>query len=299
MSDPVLDQAAEDAGVTDFLVKHEVDGPMLARAVRFALRRRSDRRALRRSEQRYRELVRALPDTSALVVDAGLRFVAAGGEALEGAGVDVQALVGRSVPEVLAELGYAEFLEDYEAALAGERRTVERTIGGRSYRTSFRPLFVDGDRVLEAIVITVDLTERLRIATDLERAQAIAKTGSWYWDAPAQELFWSPELRRIYGMAPDAPMPTFGEYLRTMIVTADDRAAILEVTRRAQERLEDAELEFTIRRPDGERRVLATRVRCVSGPDGELWRIEGISQDVTALRSAWGGRAPELGLAGP
>ena len=119
MADPALDQEAERVGVADFLVKQEIDGPMLARTVRYALRRREDRRRLRRSEERYRNLVKELPDTGVLVVDEHLRFVMVAGAAIEQAGHDTEAMVGQSVEEVLERAGRPEILDYYRDALAG------------------------------------------------------------------------------------------------------------------------------------------------------------------------------------
>jgi PAS domain S-box-containing protein len=275
MADPALDEEAERAGVTDFLVKHEVDGPMLARTVRYALRRREDRRRLRRSEERYRNLVAALPGAAVLVVDADLRFVMAAGDALHRAGFDPEGLVGREADAVLAAEGRSEVLDHYRAALAGEAREREAlTVSGRTYRTAFRPL---GD---EAMAVTFDITDQLALAAELQRAQALAHTGSWRWDADTDALTWSPELCRIYGLDPSRPLPTFQAFLDELVEPAD-RGRVVAVTRASMRDGQAADLEMTIRRTDGERRVLHSRVRPVLGPDGRVRRIEGVSQDVT------------------
>ncbi|HET6506043.1 MAG TPA: diguanylate cyclase [Baekduia sp.] len=281
MSDPALDQEAERIGITDFLVKHEIDGPMLARTVRYALRRREDRRRLRRSEERYRNLVWALPDTGVLVVDDQLRFVMAAGRALEDAGWDPAAMVGREVADVLGERGRAPLADHYEAALAGEaHESVWTSPNGHTYRIAFRPLAGH-----EAMAVTFDITEQLAAAAELQRAQALAHTGSWQWDAVREELTWSPELCRIYGIDPSARLPTFGDWLRTM-VAEPDREHVVRVTRAALRDGESHDFDLRILRADGQERVLATRVRPVAGPDGAIVRVEGISQDVTAERVA-------------
>jgi diguanylate cyclase (GGDEF)-like protein/PAS domain S-box-containing protein len=280
MGDPALDQEAERAGVTDFLVKHEIDGPMLARTVRYALRRREDARRLRRSEERYRNLVGALPDTGVLVVDEDLRFVMVAGAALEQSGWDPQTLVGQSAVEVLEATGRGALVADYRAALAGVAAEREFTSpDGRTYRTAFRPL---GD---EAMAVTIDITEQLAQAAELQRAQALATTGSWRWDAASEELTWSPELCRIYGIDPSRPLPGFAEFLSTM-VDALDRERVAQVTREALRDGRPADFEMVIHRADGERRVLHTRVRPIAGAEGRTRLIEGISQDVTELRAA-------------
>jgi diguanylate cyclase (GGDEF)-like protein/PAS domain S-box-containing protein len=279
MGDPALDEEAERAGVTDFLVKHEIDGPMLARAVRYAVRRREDRMRLRRSEERNRNLIAALPDAAVMVVDEELRFVVAAGEALRSAGWEADELVGRDAVALLESAGRGVVLDHYRAALAGQDRDHEHVgAGGRTYRTLFRP--VGG----EAMAVTFDVTEQLAAAVELQRAQALARTGSWRWEAETDELVWSPELCRLYGLDPSQPLLSFGDWLSELVDPAD-HATVLAVTRGAQAG-EAADFEMVALRRDGARRVLHSRVRPVMGGDGRLVRIEGISQDVTELREA-------------
>jgi diguanylate cyclase (GGDEF)-like protein/PAS domain S-box-containing protein len=287
MADPALDEEAEAAGVADFLVKHEIDGRMLARAVRYALRRREDRRRLRRSEARYRNLVRALPDTAAFVVDANLRFLMAGGDALDGAGLDADAIVGRDAAELLADADRPDgLLDHYRAALAGRESAIEHTSpAGRTYRTTFRPLAVEGDVVTEAMAVSFDITEQLRAAAELQRAQAIAHTGSWSWDAATDESRWSPELCRINGLDPAQPTPSFAAFLEEMVV-AEDRARVLGIARAISRDGAPVDFEMTVRRADGTLRVLHTRGRAITDADGAVRRIEGVSQDVTERRAA-------------
>jgi diguanylate cyclase (GGDEF)-like protein/PAS domain S-box-containing protein len=280
MADPALDQEAERVGVADFLVKQEIDGPMLARTVRYALRRREDRRRLRRSEERYRNLVQELPDAGVLVFDEDLRFVMVAGAALEQAGHDPAAMIGRSVVEVLERAGRGELLDYYRDALAGVPGELETvSANGRTYRIAFRPLGAEG------MAVTFDVTDQLAQAVELQRAQALARTGSWRWDVVTQEMTWSPELCRIYGLDPSQPLPTFTEFLSSHVDPAD-RERLLEVTRAAQRDGQDAELEMVILRTDGTPRTLHSRVRAIHGADGQLARIEGISQDITEQRTA-------------
>lgn len=287
MADPALDQEAEAAGVTDFLVKHETDGRVLARAVRYALRRREDRRRLRRSEARYRDLVRALPGTAAFVVDADLRFLMAGGDALAAGGVDADAIVGRDATEVLADYERPAGLADhFRAALAGRESTVVHTSpAGRTYRSTFRPLAVEGDVVTEAMAVTHDITEQLRTAAELQRAQAIARTGSWCWDAATQESRWSPELCRINGLDPSEPTPSFRAFVERTVV-AEDRDRVRAIARAIVRDGAPIDFEMTVRRADGALRVLHTRARAITDAGGAVCRIEGVSQDVTEERAA-------------
>ncbi len=64
-----LDYEAMSVGVFDYLLKSEVNAPMLERAMRYALKRSSTETALRRSESRFRSVVQNLSDVITILDD--------------------------------------------------------------------------------------------------------------------------------------------------------------------------------------------------------------------------------------
>jgi two-component system cell cycle sensor histidine kinase/response regulator CckA len=75
MSDDELSVATVQLGVQDYLLKHEVDGTSLVRAVRYAIERAALRRRLRDSEARFRAMVENGHDAITLVgADGRIQF---------------------------------------------------------------------------------------------------------------------------------------------------------------------------------------------------------------------------------
>ncbi|HUN46161.1 MAG TPA: ATP-binding protein [Stellaceae bacterium] len=116
----------------------------------------------------------------------------------------------------------------------------------------------------------------------LDRAQEIAKIGSWELDVASKQYIWSKEMFRIRGFAEDAPQPTMGSLVRT--IHADDFPKVHEWLKELRNGGEPSAVEFRVRRPDGEERVISSEGRCIRDQNGAVTRVTGTAQDVTEAR---------------
>jgi PAS domain S-box-containing protein len=89
------------------------------------------------------------------------------------------------------------------------------------------PVRIGGGRQILAVVITRDITARkldeqalAQSREDLKRAQAVGHIGSWRINLATNELSWSEEAYRIFGVAPATPL-TYATFLA--IVHPEDR----------------------------------------------------------------------------
>jgi PAS domain S-box-containing protein len=87
-----------------------------------------------------------------------------------------------------------------------------------------------GSKVSGMVAVVHDLTRRMRrikalreIQRDLNRAQAVAKTGSWRLDTQRNVLLWSDENHRIFGVHKGKPM-TYETFLS--LIHPEDRAYV-------------------------------------------------------------------------
>ncbi|HMC38765.1 MAG TPA: PAS domain-containing protein, partial [Acidimicrobiales bacterium] len=140
------------------------------------------------------------------------------------------------------------------------------------------------------LTLARDVTERdqLQAALDttgdqLREAQAVAKVGIWDWDVVTDQVRWSEELYRIFGVTPQIFPGTFEGYMA--VVHPDDRAALEATVERSLRTLEPFDIAHRAVRPDGATRWLQCggRVRAV---DGRPVQMTGACQDVTAQREA-------------
>jgi len=129
--------------------------------------------SIRRSEPLHRTLTANLPDTSVFLLDHDLRVLIADGEAIRQLPwLDDDMFRGRKVSDLHAEVP-AEVLhlslENYRAALQGERRAFEFDSDGLTFAVQAVPVRADDGAIEAALAVVRDITERTRTARQLAR----------------------------------------------------------------------------------------------------------------------------------
>lgn len=136
--------------------------------------------------------------------------------------------------------------------------------------------------------VVVDITRRVaaeeasrRSEASLNRAQAVAHVGSWSLDLPRDELLWSDEAYRIFGIPAGTPM-TYEKFMDK--VHPEDREAVKAAWAGALERGPyDIEHRVLL---DGRVKWVRERAEVEFGSDGRALRGVGTVQDVTELKRA-------------
>lgn len=107
-------------------------------------------------------VLRTLPACSALVFDRDLRYVVAGGQALEQEGVRPEELEGRPAVEVLLGERWETYEPLYRAALNGETRSLEiwSEDDTHCYQVEVAPLRDAGETVVGGVAVSRDITPR-------------------------------------------------------------------------------------------------------------------------------------------
>jgi PAS domain S-box-containing protein len=118
-----------------------------------------------------------------------------------------------------------------------------------------------------------------RSRRQLVEAQQLSRIGSWEWDIPANEVWWSPELYRIYGLEPYSLTPSYESFLG--YVHPDDRASVDERNRRAFADHEPFEDVKRVIRADGREILMRTQGDVVCDAAGTPVRMVGVCEDVT------------------
>jgi PAS domain S-box-containing protein len=155
------------------------------------------------------------------------------------------------------------------------------------------------DDVMLHVLIVADLTDQRqgarvlaeanaglsRSARELEEAQRIGGIGSWYWDAATDEVEWSPQMYRIFGVDPRATGLTFTALLAATS-HPDDAVLAIAARERALADRQPATLEQRVIHPNGEIRYTVTRSEVICGEDGAVIGMRGTTQDITDQRIA-------------
>jgi len=114
----------------------------------------------------------------------------------------------------------------------------------------------------------------------LAEAQRIAHLGNWDWNISTNELLWSDEVNRIFGLGPQEFAATYDAFLKR--VHPDDRRQVEEAVNRALVRPGiDYSIDHRVVRPDGSERIVHERGEVMFDRHGKPLRMIGTVHDVT------------------
>jgi two-component system sensor kinase FixL len=118
----------------------------------------------------------------------------------------------------------------------------------------------------------------------LHRAQQIAGIGSWEVDLETGDQIWSKELYRLFGL-PEGP-PAAASNDIAAFVHEGDRAQHERWFAQLEAGQDPEPVEYRIRRPDGEYRVMRAEGEAIAAANGKVSRISCTLQDITEGKAA-------------
>ncbi|MBV8504482.1 MAG: PAS-domain containing protein [Alphaproteobacteria bacterium] len=157
---------------------------------------------------------------------------------------------------------------------------------GRYVMISLRRMQNGGIAALHIDITQMKLTEdQLRQSRDnLNRAQRLAKIGSFNRDFRTGEVSGSEEFYRIFGFDPQMPAPTKQEFLPR--IHPDDRAGYEASMTASEQGLQASPLTYRFRCHDGSTKWIYTEIETIFDDDGNPVRRIGTIRDVTEAREA-------------
>ncbi|MFZ0695166.1 MAG: PAS domain-containing protein [Alphaproteobacteria bacterium] len=134
--------------------------------------------------------------------------------------------------------------------------------------------------MVEDITAEREMSEAVkRSQARLDSAQRIARLGSWDHDLLTNRVTWSDEMYRIYGIERQQFGATYEAFLA--YVHPDDRKAAAEAAARSVADHKPYGMQFRIRRPDGQERIVHSQAETYFDDTGRPVRRSGSAQDVT------------------
>lgn len=119
---------------------------------------------------------------------------------------------------------------------------------------------------------------------ELLEAQRIARLGNWEWDITSNELKWSDEIYRIFGLMPRQFVASYEAFLR--YVHPDDRQAVQKGVEDALNRRIPYSLDHRIIQPDGSERFVHEQAQVYFDGAGSPVSMIGTVQDITERKQA-------------
>jgi PAS domain S-box-containing protein len=145
-----------------------------------------------------------------------------------------------------------------------------------------------GDIVGYVLTIT-DITERKHMEQALAERDArfraserIAKIGHWERNYRTDEIYWSEQVYRIYGLDRDSYTPEFEDVYSRM--HPEDREDVIAAARGVWEKGGHYEVEHRIVHPDGEIRWVHVQTEMILDDAGEPLLYRGTIQDIHEIR---------------
>jgi PAS domain S-box-containing protein len=190
--------------------------------------------------------------------------------------------------------------EDRENVLAREQQALEtRSL----YESEHRIIWEDGSvhwryergtylydeqgQPIKQIGVGMDITH-LKLTEDqlrqsealLREAQQVARLGSWRFDLAADQIRWSEETFRIYGLDPTQPEPDYLQLLH-QYTHPHDQLLLNQAVKRAIEQGEPYEFDVRILRADGTSGYVFAKGQPITDDQGQVMRLVGIVMDIS------------------
>jgi two-component system cell cycle sensor histidine kinase PleC len=121
--------------------------------------------------------------------------------------------------------------------------------------------------------------QMLRGQQQLSEAQRLGRMGHWIWRVGEQDIFFSDEIYRIFGVTKDDFKPTIDSV--NSMLHRRDVGRMAQAFQRAMIEQKNYDMEFRVMRPNGQARFIQLQGRCEFDSEGEVTSLFGIMQDVT------------------
>lgn len=209
---------------------------------------------------------------------------------------DVAIEEGMCMLDFLPERDRAKAKVNFDRALAGEHFTQIEEYGDEKLQRSFwedryDPIYDDHGNVTGVVVFVLDVSERMRSTRKIEElesrlslAMEAGRIGVWEWRMETQQVYWSPIIYRMVGIAPEDFDGHFENYLK--IIHHEDRAGLLAALDKTLQHHMPYVTEHRIIGKNGTIRWFSGRGEVIRGPQGEPLRMLGTVQDITEQKAA-------------
>jgi diguanylate cyclase (GGDEF)-like protein/PAS domain S-box-containing protein len=260
------------------------------------IERRRARDALEASEARLRALVEFAPDAWVVVDEAGTITLVneelerlSGYERVELVGQPVELLVDENIRPTHSTHRARYLWAAKRRQMGGDGQLRLRRKDGTEVPVdiSLSPIEWGDSSVVVAAIRDVSAREHADQAlreseARLTEAQRLAHVGSFTWDSATDQVTWSRELYRIYGLDPADGPATLAAYLGR--VHDEDRDRVAAAVQHTLATGEAYEHEYRIVLDDG--RIRWVHARGEAQQDAGAVHLSGYCQDITERRSA-------------
>ncbi len=245
--------------------------------------RKAISKALGESEEKFRTLVTNNEEIIYLIARDGT-FLLSEGKGLAKLGLEPGQVVGQSVFDLYKD--YPEMLDHMRRTFEGESLTVDVNVADNHFRSWYTPHLNQEGEVIGLLGLAVNITEQKKAEESLQNslrvlatAEKVAAMGSWEWDLVSNQVTYSDNALRLYGLSAEEYDGDFDSVFR--FFHPDD---VEDVKRNIVEMLAEKkprEFKYRIIRPDGSVRSMEGSNEMTMNDAEEVVRLVGHIHDIT------------------
>ncbi|WP_022669070.1 PAS domain S-box protein [Desulfospira joergensenii] len=254
---------------------------------------------LRKSEERYREIVEG---TENLVTEVDIqgRLTFVNEACTKIFGLSPEECKGLKAFNFIHEddreetsKKFDQWMKDKPASATFENRQMNQATGeARDMLWSINFVYNDKGEITSIKSIARDITERKRTEQKLiesERklkdAQRLGRIGYWFWDIKTGEVEWTEEVFKLHGLDPETFTPHIDSILDLSPWPKDHQRG-RELIQRAMENQEPGEFEQRFLLPDGSIGYYLSTFQGIYDENQKLIEMRGTAQDITERKKA-------------
>ncbi len=156
-----------------------------------------------------------------------------------------------------------------------EERVIERTLGLKKVCEKLRLEVAEREQVENVL---------RKSEASLANAQRIAHIGNWEWNIARDELYWSDEVYRIFGLIPQEFGATYEAFLNS--VHPEDREFVKESVNKALYKKMPYSIDHRVVLPDNTERIVHEEAEVIFDNNGRAIQMNGTVQDITERKQA-------------
>jgi PAS domain S-box-containing protein len=216
-------------------------------------------------------------------------------------GLTAQEAEGKLLEDIMPKEMLAPVLQGYLKAIESEevykyQQVLDLPGGEKCFETTLAPIFDNKKVMIKLLGITYDKTEAYNISKklilqnkDKERAeksekeltktQEITQVGSWSLDLATNEVKWTKELFKMYGLDPSLPIPTYPEHQKHF--TSESWETLNSEITKTSETGIPYEIELETVKTDGSNGWMWARGEVVTDKSNKIIGLWGAAQDIS------------------
>lgn len=187
---------------------------------------------------------------------------------------------------------FLKALEEEGGNVQGFEAAVRVKDGSQIWVSTNAHYFYDDEGNINGVEGTIrDISARKKAEENLKNserglseAQHITHMGSWEWDIINNEITWSDELCRIYGLESGQIEPSFEYFLS--LLNEDTKIVVTDSVDKALAGKAEYNNEFQITLKNGKERIVSAQGIVIRDQDGKPVQMIGTTQDITERKQA-------------